>query len=139
MMARLRITADPALDEGFPDRRGARGHRVVIIEMLDGIGRDAGSLNRARMKEELAKTDIQARCGTRLLRIDEKGVHVESDNGTETMAADTVVMAVGVRSVNSLLPELKKVVSQVHAIGDCAAPRNMLEAINEGFGIALRI
>jgi 2,4-dienoyl-CoA reductase-like NADH-dependent reductase (Old Yellow Enzyme family)/thioredoxin reductase len=117
----------------------AGGKRVVVIEMLDEIGRDAGSLNRARLKEELRKTDIEVRCRTKLLRVDEKSIDVESDNGIETIGAETIVIAVGAKSENPLLPELKRIVSEVYAVGDCASPRDMLAAINEAFDIALRI
>jgi 2,4-dienoyl-CoA reductase-like NADH-dependent reductase (Old Yellow Enzyme family)/thioredoxin reductase len=117
----------------------AKGKSVVIIEMLDEIGRDAGSLNRARLKEELRNTDIEVRCRSKLLRVDHKSIDVESDSGIETIEAETIVIAVGAKSENPLLPELKQIVPEVYAVGDCASPRDMLAAINEAFDVALRI
>ena len=55
-----------------------KGKKVIIIEMLDKIGLDAGLLNRASLEEELKKTDIEVRCNTELVGINEKEVIVRS-------------------------------------------------------------
>src|SRR3989304_4164351 len=42
-----------------------KGKHVVLIEMLDDIVQDAGSLSRARLKEALKVTDIEIKCATK--------------------------------------------------------------------------
>ena len=55
--------------------------------------------------------------------------------GEERVAEDidTVVMATGYRSNNRLFQELKGQVEELYVIGDCALPRRVLDAINEGY------
>jgi 2-enoate reductase len=46
---------------------------------------------------------------------------------------DTIVMATGYRSNNRLFQELRGQVGELYAVGDCALPRRVLDAINEGY------
>ena len=48
------------------------------------------------------------------------------------LEAATVVLAVDARSENHLAEALKGVAPQVHAIGDCVQPRDILEAMHNG-------
>lgn len=116
-----------------------RGKKVVVIEMLDDVARDAGSLNRARLKEELRKTNIEVRPLTKLLRISQNGIDVKSEKRIETIGAETIIIAVGAKAENLLLQELIRTVPEVYAVGDCRSPRDMLAAINEAFDVAIRI
>jgi thioredoxin reductase len=52
---------------------------------------------------------------------------------------DAVVLALGARSVNSLKEELKERVPEIYIIGDALAPRQAIDAIEEGARIALKI
>lgn len=113
-----------------------RGKRVILIEMLDEIGRDAGSLNRARLKEELKETSIEVKCKTKLLEIGEKRVMVQGEGGTYGIPTETVVLAVGAKAEDSLQHSLEGKVLELYAIGDCVAPRKMIEAIHEAYHVA---
>lgn len=112
---------------------------IVVIEMLDEIARDAGPLNRARLREELNKTEIEVRCKARLMRIDPKSITVLGETGEFKIEAETVVLALGAKAYNPLLPKLEGKVAEVYSIGDCACPRKMIDAIHEGFEVALKI
>ena len=46
---------------------------------------------------------------------------------------DTVVMATGYRSNNSLYKALKGQYKELYAVGDCSLPRRCLDAIYEGY------
>ncbi len=52
---------------------------------------------------------------------------------------DTVVLATGYRSNNSLYKALRGRVKEVYAIGDCKLPRRSLDAIHEGYMTAFKI
>ena len=47
------------------------------------------------------------------------------------LKADTVVLAVGFQSENKLIGQLKGLVPEIYAVGDCLEPRDILAAINE--------
>jgi 2,4-dienoyl-CoA reductase-like NADH-dependent reductase (Old Yellow Enzyme family)/thioredoxin reductase len=116
-----------------------RGRKVTLIEMADEIGGDVGPLNRARLKEALEDTTVEIRCRTRLQKIEKTCITVRSESGEYEIPTDTVVLAVGAKPRNSLHPALVGKVGQLYSIGDCEAPRKMLEAIHEAYEVAFRI
>jgi 2,4-dienoyl-CoA reductase-like NADH-dependent reductase (Old Yellow Enzyme family)/thioredoxin reductase len=116
-----------------------KGKRVILIEMLDDIAQDAGPLNRARVKEELKETEIEVKCKTKLLSIDQQGITVEREGEAYKIPAETVVLALGAKSNNSLLPRLEGKIVEIYSIGDCCSPRKMIDAIHEGFEVASKI
>jgi 2,4-dienoyl-CoA reductase-like NADH-dependent reductase (Old Yellow Enzyme family)/thioredoxin reductase len=115
------------------------GKEVTVIEMLEDIGGDVGALNRALLKEALAKSAIEIKCTTRLLKIDPTFITVQEEGGEHQIPADTVVLATGAKSQNTLLAGLTGKISQIYSIGDCQSPRKMLEAIHEGYDAAFQI
>jgi len=78
-----------------------------------------------------------------LYEIRENGVHAVYKAASYPyllfFKADTVVLATGYRSENGLVEELKNVIPEVYAIGDCIEPRHALEAMEEGADIARKI
>jgi 2,4-dienoyl-CoA reductase (NADPH2) len=54
---------------------------------------------------------------------------------TVLLKADTIVIAIGTVSENSLYQELKGLGPELHLIGDSLDPRNSLAAIHEGFKV----
>ena len=116
-----------------------QGRTVTLIEMADEIGGDVGPLNRARLKEALEDRAIEIRCRTRLQKIGNACITVHGESGEYEIPADTIVLAVGARSRNSLHPALVGKVRQLYSIGDCEAPRKMLEAIHEAYEIGMKI
>jgi NADH dehydrogenase FAD-containing subunit len=107
--------------------------------MADEIGGDVGPLNRARLKEALEDTAIEIRCRARLQKIGNACITVHGESGEYEIPADTVVLAVGAKPRNPLHPALVGKVRQLYSIGDCEAPRKMLEAIHEAYEIGMKI
>jgi len=73
------------------------------------------------------------------LEIAEKGVYLAWEKEWEFISADTVVLAVGLKPEDKLLEQLRRISSEIYAIGDCVDPRTALEAINEGAEVARKI
>lgn len=116
-----------------------KGKKVTLIEMLVEVAQDAGPLNRARLKEELKKTSIEVKCETQLLRINRGGVTVRGDGREYEIPAESVVLALGAKSQDSLLKKLEGKVPEVYSIGDCVSPRKMIDAIHEAYEVAAKI
>ena len=53
--------------------------------------------------------------------------------------ADTVVLAIGVKTRTETVKALQELAREVYVIGDCANPRNLMGAIHDGFNIAVEI
>ena len=82
---------------------------------------------------------MNLRPSTKLLEIREDAVVVETGNVQETIVADTVVMAAGVRSVRSLAEAVQDTGTELIEIGDAKKPGKITEAIRQGFLRALEI
>ena len=74
-----------------------------------------------------------------LLEIRDNGAYVVNNRDLLFLEADTVVLAMGMRSENKLAEELKDIVSEVYTIGDCVEPRDAMDAIREGAEVARQI
>ena len=66
-------------------------------------------------------------------------VLVETEEGRQTIPADTVVMAVGAVSVDDLARQVSRDGTQLIVIGDAKQPRRIDDAILEGFQAALEV
>ena len=54
-------------------------------------------------------------------------------------SGDTVVLAVGLKSVNGLAKDLEGGAAEIYTVGDCVQPRKLSNAIHEGSLIARRL
>jgi len=106
---------------------------VVLIEMVKKIGKDIGLSTRWGMLQNMGRVGIKTNVKTKALEITSEGVRVELDGQTETIPADTVVMAVGSESHNPLqkLVEEKGIPCQV--VGDAQKVALAFDAVHNGF------
>lgn len=74
-----------------------------------------------------------------VVAIKENGVYVAFNNDLVFLPAKTVVLAVGVQPENVPIRELETIVPEVHQIGDCVKPRDVMDAIREGAETARRV
>ncbi len=112
---------------------------IIIVEMLEAIGRDIGKSTRWVALKELSRAGVKMLTKTTAREIKEDGVKVESEaEGEYLIPADTVITAVGYKPSNELFEKLKeKMGEKVHIIGDAKKVRKLQDAIHEGFKIAL--
>jgi 2,4-dienoyl-CoA reductase (NADPH2) len=117
------------------------GREVILLEMLDRIGSDIGLSTRWITMQELQRSQIEVRTSTKVTELTSTGVVVQDKEGkTETVDADTVVIAVGVEPAGGgLAEELRAFVPEVITIGDAKKPRKAIEAIFEGMEAGSRI
>ena len=80
---------------------------------------------------------VEVMTNTRVEEVIDRGVGVIDGSGNKsTVAADTVVLALGLTPYNELSASLKGKMPEIHAIGDCVAPRHVFDAMREGFRLA---
>jgi 2,4-dienoyl-CoA reductase (NADPH2) len=116
------------------------GKKVMILEMLPLIGSDIGAWNRWLMIERLVNAGVRMETRVRVEEITRKGVWVaRNDRLHEFFEGDTVVIAAGMVSVNTLAGELEGKVPELHLIGDALKPRRVKEAVEEGFLTGLKV
>jgi len=112
-----------------------KGKKVTIVEMMGKLIPAGGlSVNSMMGLMNLVnECGVKVLTGTRLLEVTATGVVIESNGSKEEQKASSVILALGFKSENVLLDELEGKVPELFAIGDYAKPRNILNAIWEGF------
>ncbi|MFC2006496.1 FAD-dependent oxidoreductase [Chloroflexota bacterium] len=76
-----------------------RGKKVTIVEILDSVMRDMFWVNRTHLLKLLADTNVRILTGTNVLEITYEGMVVaDKDGKRSTLKADTVVLALGLKS-----------------------------------------
>lgn len=116
-----------------------KGKKVTIVEILEDVMSDLFLANKKQLSQMLAETKVKILTGVRILEIADQTIAIENMQGKQTLEADTVVMAAGLKSETTYIDQLKKLNFTIHCIGDCITPRKIQNAIWEGFRLGLRI
>lgn len=118
------------------DYLAAKGKHVILVEMASAIGPGVWVQHYRQIVPELEKSGAEFHPSSKLTRIEPDGIVVECGGIEKKLAAESVVLSLGVRPVNALYDELKAKYERVYAIGDAAAPGRILDATSAGFRIA---
>lgn len=112
----------------------AAGAHVMVIttRMAPGAALDEASL--VTMLQRLRQAGIRFASSTALLRVDDRSVTLRDVlTGEERIErADAVVSGYAGHANDALVAPARSLGIEVHAIGDCVAPRSPLEAFREG-------
>ena len=117
------------------------GHEVTIVEMLDSIARDANAFYLSAIHEQVGLSGIEVRVSSRCEGFEEGGVLVANDEGTELIECDAAIVSVGMRS-NREVPNMlleKMGWTRFRDIGDCVTPKQMRQAVHQGYFSAMDI
>ncbi len=117
--------------------RGSK--KVTLIEMLPRLGKDIGMSTRWVEMQMLELYGVQSMTDSIVTGITPEGVVVDRQGSLEHISCDTVVVAVGTASSNSLEHVLLGRAGQVLVVGDARKPRKAYEAIREGFEAAISL
>lgn len=110
---------------------------ITIIEIAGRAARNVGSSTRWSLLKKLERMGVRLRLNAKILRVEEDEVSFETPTGVERIPADTVVVATGSRSLNDLAKATEALGIKTVVIGDAKEPRNIGDAIREGFDAAL--
>jgi 2,4-dienoyl-CoA reductase (NADPH2) len=122
-----------------------KGREVTVIEENPKLGNGIGIIDRRPELNILEEGGVRLLAGTKLLEVDDTGVRVEHlDSGEEEhVDVDTVILALGVETNDTLYQELAADFPHVHLIGDATTPtgkvKRTLEAIGEGYRVAMSV
>jgi len=116
------------------------GSSVTIVEQLPKIALNLESITRKVLLKELRERGVRFLTGRRLSRVEETGVVVTAEDGTETFVeADSVVVAIGNKPDNTLFEQIRSLGIPLYQIGDCLEPRSAKAAISEAATIGRSI
>lgn len=110
-----------------------KGHDVSIVEMRDGLAKDAPYIHWRHLLEKLDEA-VHAYCSTKVLSIEENGVRIADEQGTEKLLeADTVLIAAGMRGSLPRFEGWHELAEEVIFVGDCRKASKIQEAMRTGY------
>lgn len=115
------------------------GRTITVIDMVDRMADNVGRTARWSLLKSLKLMGITMKTETRLIEIGDDEVIAESRGELLKIPADTVVIAVGSRSLDRLTDLCKEKGLATISIGDARQPRKITDAIREGFEAALSL
>jgi pyruvate/2-oxoglutarate dehydrogenase complex dihydrolipoamide dehydrogenase (E3) component len=108
--------------------------KVSILEMMDGIARDAEVAINWHLIESLEKRKVAMYTNATVTEVNNDGVvYEDKDGNTHLIPADTVVIATGYKANNPLEEGLKAVGIEVQVVGDAKEARKVNYATHEGY------
>ena len=111
-----------------------KGAKVTVVEMLEDVAMDMGLLDKALLMERMNQKGIKIITGGTVKEVKKDGLVMEKGGKDETLSGiDKIVLAVGYKSDVSMQKLLEDKKIPFYKIGDCAEPRKITEAIQEGF------
>jgi 2,4-dienoyl-CoA reductase (NADPH2) len=126
----------------LPPRPVASPRRVYLLQRKAArlgmtLGKTTGWIHRASLRSR----GVIMRGGVSYQGIDDRGLHITTEQGAELLEVDHVIICAGQESVNHLAAELGGTGKAVHVIGGAllAAELDAERAIREGTQLAARI
>ena len=119
-----------------------QGKEVTIIDMIGelDIAKECPIINRLALMLLLRQHRVTIKTEVRLEEITATGAKVIDKKWNRfEVPADTVVLAMGVKSRSDVVARFQDLAPDVHVIGDCRSPRNVRGAVHEGFNYAVEI
>lgn len=117
-----------------------QGKRITILEMADNVAADMSERARAILLDKLIKGGVEIIRKARVTKISNTEVRYERAGLMQKIKNfGHAVLALGTVSEQTLFKDLERAGVRVFPIGDCISPRKAIEAIREGFDLALEI
>lgn len=118
------------------------GKKATIVEVQDKLLALNGPLchaNSDMLKELIPFNGVKVLTSSKIIKATENGALVDIKGETQEIKADSIVLAVGYNSVNSLYDELKYEIADLHLIGDARKVANIMYAIWDAYEVASNI
>ena len=107
--------------------------KITVIEMIDKIGKDFGKTTRWGMLQDVKRYGVESKVTAKALEITSTGIKIEAPEGTEEIPADTVVLAVGSRPINTLGEIITSKNIPCDVIGDAQNIGMAFDAVHQGY------
>ena len=122
------------------DFLGEHLHQVTIVEMLPEIALDVPLPVKYFLLQRLKEYGVQIETETSIVEfLDDGAIVITDGKRAQLRGFDTIVLSLGTKSVDYMKDQLEKKISELYVIGDALAPRQAIEAIEEGARVALKI
>ena len=113
--------------------------QIVLIEMLDKMGKDIGKSTKWGLMQDLDRYHVKTMTNSKVIKITSMGLDIEQNGRIQQIEADTVVVAAGSVPDNLLEPVLEKMGVPYRVIGDAKKVATAFEAVQQGYKAGLEI
>ena len=109
------------------------GHKVTILEMQEELAPDCGRMHRINLLHQIeTESNITVATGHRCTGLQAGWVTAAAPDGSEvSFAADTVVMAAGMRPDQDEVDRLMALVPESYVVGDAFRARQIGQATRD--------
>lgn len=116
-----------------------KGHQVSIVEMKDGLAKDAPYIHWRHLLEKMEGV-VESYCSAKVLSVEDTGVRIINKEGEEKiLEADTVIVAAGMRGTLPHFMDWNELVEEVIFIGDCRKASKIQDAMRTGYCAGLTV
>jgi len=117
-----------------------QGKQVTIVTHDERVARGFQALLRAVLIDFLKEKGVQILTGVSCREISDKGLAISDQAGEkQVLEADTVVLAAGSLPDDCLYEALRPKVMELYQVGDCVRPRDLMEAMREGYRAGFQV
>ncbi|MCK5551933.1 MAG: FAD-dependent oxidoreductase [Deltaproteobacteria bacterium] len=114
--------------------------KIVIVEMLDEIASDVDPTEREFLIQRLKDKRVEAISNMKVEEIMDDGIiAMDREGKRHRIKGEFIVLAMGAKADRELAQLLDKKGMNFYAIGDCASPRRIFDAIHEAAHVARQI
>lgn len=118
-----------------------KGKKVTITNLWPGVAESMNPFIKPHIMRHLTEKSVEMLSEVTYLEINKEGMRLlDKDKKERTINADSIVVAAGSKPNRDLIPEIKGLTTErVWEVGDCAQPRLLWNAIQEGSKVARSI
>lgn len=118
-----------------------RGREVEVVEVEEDIlMEEQPEFNKIELKQMLKEADVRIRTHAEIERIEEDAVEILGRDGERlSLPADSVIISIGFEPDRSLYNQLRTVLEELYAIGDCESVGRICHAIHQGHAVGSSI
>lgn len=118
------------------------GKNVTVVDMLpvEQFAKDHSPAPRGMLLQLLEKYRVRLIGSVRVSEINDKGVVIKAGDGIEMLLeCDDVVAAFGMEKNDALFRQMRELIPDVYAVGDCDVVKNIKNANHVAFNMALEM
>ncbi len=116
------------------------GKKVTVVEMQSALAPDASTTGRNELMTEIDREpNFVPLTGARCLSVTANSVTYEKDGKEETVTADSVVLAAGMRAKTAEADSFFSAAEEVTEVGDCVRARTVEWATKEAYYAAINL
>ena len=113
--------------------------KITVVEMLDELAGDLELSSRWTLTGYLAGKGVELITGLKINRLtQDKVIGVDKGGNQRELPYDNVILATGLRSKEDISDELRKGM-ETYVIGDNLEARKIIDAVHDGFNVAMKI